>query len=109
MPAFTGGFHSDKKLVPPDVIASCSWSPAGEGLVQQFEIDDLVGFHEEPVGKETAAGAVGLITQQLDRPFKDSMIVGLENALLVVVGQADHACLFDGNPDPWNRFEQAHT
>jgi hypothetical protein len=48
------------------VIAGRGWSPAGEDLVQQFETNDLVGFHEEPVGKRTAAGTGDLIAEQLD-------------------------------------------
>jgi hypothetical protein len=108
-PAFTGRFHSDEKRIPPDVIAGRGRPPAREGLVQQFEADDLVGSHEEPVGKGTAAGAVGLIAKQLDRSFEDSVIVRLNNALLVVVYQPDHARLFDSRPDQWNRFEHRHT
>jgi len=66
LPALTGGLHANEKLVPSDVIAGRGWSPAREGLVQQLEGDGLVGFHEEPVGKTTAAGACHLIAQQLD-------------------------------------------
>jgi len=90
------------------VIASRCWTPARESLVQQFEIDDLAGFHEEPVGKGTTAGAGGLITQQLDRSVEDSVIVRFEDALLVVIHQPKHARLFDSDPDFRNRFEQCH-
>jgi len=61
-----GGFYSDEKLIPFDVIACRGWSAAGEGLVQQFEVDGIVGLHEEPGGKRTADGATGLISRQLD-------------------------------------------
>ena len=56
------------------MIAGRGWSPAREYLVQQFEINDLVGFHEEPVGKRMALpdwsvacgiGAGDLIAEQL--------------------------------------------
>ena len=57
------GFHTDERLFPPGVIASRSWAPAGEGLVQQFEIDDLVGIHAEPVGKTTTAFAGNLLSE----------------------------------------------
>ena len=101
-------FHPDEKLIPPDVIACRSWSAAGEVLIQQFQIDDFVGFHKEPVGKGTAAGAGGLVTQQLDRSIEDSVIVRFEDALLTVIHQPKHARLFDRGPDLWNRFEQRH-
>ena len=106
--AFTGRFHPDEKLVPPDVIAGRGGTPAGEGLVQQFQVDDLVGFHEEPVGKTATAGAAGLIAQQLDRPVEDSVIVRFEDARLIVIHQPKQAHLFDRHPDQWNRFEQRH-
>ena len=32
-----------------------------------------------------------------------------ENALLFVVDQPEHACLFDCGPDQGNRFEQGHA
>jgi hypothetical protein len=44
--AFTGKFDSDEKLIPRDVIASGTWTSAREGLVKQFELDDLGGFHD---------------------------------------------------------------
>jgi len=106
--AFAGRFDSNEKFVPFDVIASCSWPSAREGLVQQFEVDDLVGLHQEPVGKWTTAGAGGLIPQQLNRSVEDAVIVRFEDALLVVVHQPEDACLFDSTPDFRNRFEQRH-
>jgi hypothetical protein len=60
------GFHSNEKLVPFDVIAGRGWSPTRKGLIQQLEVEVLVGFHEEPVGKGTAAGAGHLIAEQLN-------------------------------------------
>ena len=63
---FRRRFHSDKEFVPFDVITCGGWSAAGEGLVLQFEIEDPIGFHEDPVGKKAAAGAGDLIAEQLD-------------------------------------------
>ena len=90
------------------MIACRSWSAAGEILIQQFQIDDFVGFHKEPVGKGTTAGAGCLVTQQLDRSIEDSVIVWFEDALLTVIHQPKHARLFNRGPDLWNRFEQRH-
>jgi len=73
-------------------------------LAQQFEVNDLVGFHEYPVGKRAATGAAGLISQQLDRAVEDSMIVWFENALFAVVKQPNQTPLFDRGQDPWNRL-----
>lgn len=44
-------FDPDEELVPFDVIASRIWPTAWESLVQQFEVDDLVGLQEKPVLK----------------------------------------------------------
>jgi hypothetical protein len=90
------------------VIAGRSGTPAGKGLVQQLQVDDLVGFHEEPIGKTTTAGAAGLIAQQLDRSVEDSVIVRFEDALLVVIHQPKHARLVDSDLDFRNRSEQRH-
>ena len=98
----------DEELVPPDVIAGRGLSAAGEGLIQLFQTDDLVGFHEEPVRKTATAFAGTLISEQLDRSVEDSVIVRFEDAFLFVVHQPEHARLFDRGPDLWNRFEKRH-
>lgn len=64
-------------------------SPSTECLVQQFEVDDLGGFHEETVGKRTAAGAGDLITEQLDSAVEDTVIVWLKNAHFTVVEETN--------------------
>lgn len=104
-----GRFHPDEELVPSNVIAGWGWSPTTESPIQQFEVDDLVCFHEDPVGKRTTAGAGDLIAEQLDRAVEDTVIVWLKNALFPVVDEPNHARLFDSRPDRWNRFQQRHT
>ena len=103
--AFSSGSHSNEELIPPDVIACRGWPPAGKGLVHRFQVGDLVGFHQEPVGKGTTAEASGLITQQLDRSVEDSVIVRFDDALFAVIGKLKHARLFDRRPDLRNRLQ----
>ena len=65
-------------------------------------------LHQEPVGKGATAGTGDLISQQLDRAVEDSVIVRLKNANFSVIDQPNHARLFDGRPEQWNRFQQQH-
>src|SRR4051812_17438282 len=46
--------------------------------------------------------------EQLDRAVKTSVIVRFRDALFMVVEEPNHACLFDGRPDPSNRLQQLH-
>jgi hypothetical protein len=101
----TGGLHSDEELVPFDVIAGRGGTTSRKRLILEFEVDDLVGLHENPVGKTPAAGATGLISQQLNGALEDSVIVWFENALFTVVDQPNHARLFDRRPDLGNRLQ----
>jgi hypothetical protein len=101
-------FHSDEELVPFDVMTCGGGPPSRKGLIEQFEVGDLIRFHEQPVGKRAAAGTGKLMTEELDRAVEDSMIVRLQNALLMVIDQPDDAGLFDGRHDPWHRLQQVH-
>lgn len=106
--AFRSGFDSDEKLVPMDVIARNGGPASRKRPLEYLEFCGLIGFHEQPVGKRSTAGAGDLIAEQLDRAIKDSVIVRLENALFLVIQEPYHARLFDGPADQWDRFEHRH-
>ena len=63
---FVGWFDSDEEHVPLDVFAGGGGAPAGERLIQQYEVGHFIDFRQKPVGKRTTAGAGNLPTQQLD-------------------------------------------
>lgn len=46
-----GWFDTEEEHIPFDVFASCSRASTREGLVQQFEVGDLIDLRQEPVGR----------------------------------------------------------
>ena len=61
-----GWFDPDEEHVPLDMFAGGRGASAREGLVQQFEISDLIDLRQKPVGKRATAAAGNLPAQQLD-------------------------------------------
>jgi hypothetical protein len=94
-----GWFDTDEEHIPFDVFASCSRAPTREGLVQQFEVSDLIDLRQEPVGKRATAAAGNLPTQQLDRAFENPVIMRFRNAILAMVGKSNHTRVLDGRPE----------
>src|ERR1700676_2982450 len=77
-----------------------------KGLIEQLELSNLIGLHQDPVGKGTTTGAANLIRQQLDRAVEYSVIVRLKNAISAVIEQPNHAPVFDGPAEQRIRLQQ---
>ena len=94
-----GWFDADEEHIPFDVLSSCSWTSAGECLIQQVEISDLIDLRQEPIGKTATAGTGNLPAQQLDRAFENPVVVRFYDAILAMIEEPNHARVFDGCPE----------
>lgn len=94
-----GWFDAGEEHIPFDVFTSCSRASTREGLVQQYEVSDLVDLRQEPVGKRATAAAGNLPTQQLDRAFENPVVMRFGNAILAMIGELNHTRVLDGRPE----------
>src|SRR5215510_3944308 len=77
-------------------MLACSVGPsATEGPVEQTDFGNAVHFHPPPVGQWPAAGACELVAQQLHCSLVHSVIVGLDDARLSLVGQLHQTLLLN--------------
>jgi hypothetical protein len=79
--AFVSGFYSDVELVPFDVSAGLSGSPARQRPSRHGKLSDVIHLHWQPVGKWARTGSVNLIRQSLDRAVKHSVIMRIDDVL----------------------------
>jgi hypothetical protein len=84
-----------------DMFAGGGRAPARERLIQQYEVGYLIDLRQKPVGKRTTAGSGDLPTQQLDRAFKDAVVVWFRQAILAMITELNHASVLDGRPEQW--------
>jgi hypothetical protein len=94
-----GGFHADEEHVPFDMFASCSRASTGEGLVEHYEVSDLIDLRQKPVGNAATASAGDLPTQQLDRAVENPVVMRLRNPILAMVGESNHTRVLGGRPE----------
>src|SRR5262249_19394 len=94
-----GRFDADEEHIPFDVFTSCSRTATREGLVQQYEISDLIDLCQKPVGKQTTAAAGNLPAQQLNRVLENPVVMRFRNAILAMVGESNHTRVLDGRPE----------
>jgi hypothetical protein len=92
-------FDSNEQLVPFVMLSGRSRAPTWKGLLQKLEIIDKIRFHPSPVGEFVAAGAADLISKEFDQTVMNSVVVGLDNALPVLVQKPDQASLLDRCPE----------
>lgn len=104
-----GRFHSDEKCVPFEMFAGGGRPASRKVLIQQLEVSDFIGLHQDPVGKGATTGAANLIGQQLDRAVEDSVIVWFNNAKSAVIEQPNHSSFFDGLPEHRIRLQHQTT
>lgn len=76
-----GRFHADEQHVPFDMFSSRSRASAREGLVEHYEVSNLVDLRQKPVGKTASAAAGNLPAQQLDRAFENPVVMGFRDAI----------------------------
>ena len=67
------------------MLAQESGATAGEGLVQQMDIGNQASLHQSPVGKLVAARAANLISEELDGPVQDPVVVRLDDPVPVSI------------------------
>lgn len=61
-----GWLDADEEHIPFDMFAGSGGASTREGLLQQFEVSDLIDLRQQPVGKTATAGTGNLPAQQLD-------------------------------------------
>ena len=101
-----GGFHADEEHVPFDMFTSRSRASTREGLIEHYEVSDLIDLRQKPVGNTATAGAGNLPAQQLDRAVENPVIMWFGNALLAMIGKPNHARVVDGGPEQRMRLQR---
>ena len=81
------------------MFAGSSGPSSGEGLIQQYEIGDVIDLRQKPVGKKATASAGNLPAQQLDRTVENPVVVWFGNAILAMIDKPNDARIFDGRPE----------
>ena len=92
-------FHADEEHVPFDMFTSRSRASTREGLVQHYEVSDLIELRQKPVGKTASAAAGNLPAQQLDRAFENPVVMGFRDAILAMIDKSNHARLLYCRPE----------
>jgi len=94
-----GGFHADKEHVPFDMFTNRSRASTGEGLVEHYEVRDLIDLGQKPVRNTTTASAGDLPTQQLDRTVENPVVMRFGNAIFAMIGKPNHTRVLYGRPE----------
>lgn len=86
------------------VFAGTGGAAAGEGLVEQLRIGDLVGFHPAPVGKRAAARPADLPGQQFDDAVVLTIVMRFDDAVFVAAAEPQQSGLSIAVRNSWSSF-----
>jgi hypothetical protein len=92
---------TNEEHIPSDVFAGRRGTSSWKGLIQHHQVGDFVNLRQKPVGERTTTGAGDLPAQQLNRAFKDAVVVWFCQAIFAVIAELDHASVLDGRPEQW--------
>lgn len=93
------GFHADEEHVPFDMFTSRSRASTRKGLIEQYEVRDLIDLGQKLVGNAATASAGDLPTQQLDRAVENPVVMRFGNAIFAMIGKTNHTRVLYGRPE----------
>ena len=74
-------------------------SPAFKRSIEQIEIGNPIYIYPSPIRKPSTTGAADLVTKEPYTAFLNSIVVGFENPIPVLITKPNHALVLNGRAE----------